>query len=73
MKHVIVIETVDEEAGGKPLADFTAERLLVGVEYIIREWHHETCFIQSRFNVSSATAAVHEMYGLTPWNPEIDS
>jgi hypothetical protein len=30
---------------------------------------HGTCAVQTRFNVSSAIAAIHEMYGAPKWDP----
>ena len=72
MKHVIVIETVDVEAGGKPIDPALREVLLRALEIGIEEFHGGVCFIQDRFNVQSAIAACHGMYELPPWNPEVD-
>jgi len=63
VKHVIVIETVDPEAGGKPISDSLQKALERAVEFGV-EAEHGVCFVASRFNVQSAIAAIHKMYGL---------
>ncbi len=30
---------------------------------------HGSCVVRTKFNMSSAIAAVHEMYGAPSWNP----
>ena len=68
MKHVIVIETVDIEAGGKRIPKSLQDVLERAVEIGVEEGHG-VCFVCSRFNVESATAAIHEMYNLPKWDP----
>ena len=72
MKHVIVIETVDEEAGGAPIDPKLQEVLVRALEIGIEE-AHGSCCVSWRFNVPSAIAAVHEMYGASKWDPETSS
>jgi len=63
MKHVIVIETVDEECGGQK-TDFA---LLCAVERELEERLTEegfVCDVYGVWNVSSALAALHELYGV---------
>jgi hypothetical protein len=68
MKHVIVIETSDPP-DGKPFPRWLQQLILGKIENVVEE-RHGLCFTQSRFNVSSATVAIHEMYSLPPWDPE---
>ena len=63
MKHVLVIETVDVVAGGRKISS-RLEGVLVRALEIGVEEAPGPCFIQSRFNVSSALAALHELYGV---------
>lgn len=65
MKHIIVICTVDDERGVLP---FDLQNVLErAVEIGIEESGHGPVSINSRFNVSSAIAATHEMYGAPEW------
>jgi hypothetical protein len=69
MKHVIVIETSDDRPLNKrTLCLFRAQAICalhdLATKYV------GLSFINTRFNVSSATVAIHEMYNLPPWNPE---
>ena len=68
MKHVIVIETVDPNCGGKKMSELDQEILTRTVELFL-DTERRVGFVQSRFNVSSAIAAVHEMYGAPAWDP----
>jgi hypothetical protein len=68
MKHVIVIETVDEIAGGLPLKQSDQDVLERAVELFF-EIEHRSCCVRSSFNQSSAIAAVHEMYNAPKWDP----
>ena len=72
VNHVIVIETVDEEAGGAPIDPKLQEVLVRALEIGIEEFHGPCC-IYGRFNVSSVIATVHEMYGASKWDPETSS
>ena len=63
MKHVIVIETVDEIAGGLPLHQSDQEVLIRTVELFF-EIEKKTAFVRSSFNKFSAIDAVHEMYNV---------
>jgi hypothetical protein len=68
MKHVIVIDTVDPEAGGHEL-DLSFQCALEGeIEDRVRR-RYGICLVHSRFNVKSAIGAVHEMYGAPKWDP----
>ena len=69
MKHVIVIETVDEEVGGKQFPLRLQQLILGKIENLVEE-RHGVCFILSRFNVLSlsASAATHEMYNAPAWD-----
>ena len=69
MKHVIVIETVDEVAGGLPLHQSDQEVLIRAVELFF-EIEKKTACVYGRFNQQSAIAAIHEIYGAPKWNPE---
>jgi hypothetical protein len=70
MKHIIVIETADGEDGltPQPMSNFDQEVLTRTVELFL-ETEKRIGFVQTRFNVSSAIAAIHEMYGAPAWNP----
>lgn len=63
MKHVIVIETVDEIAGGLPLRESEQEVLLLACELFF-EVERRTAFVHGKFNQRSAIDAVHEMYNI---------
>ena len=65
MKHVIVIETVDEVAGGLPLHQSDQEVLIRAVELFF-EIEKKTACVYGRFNQQSAIVAVHNMYDV-PW------
>ena len=67
MKHVIVIETVDEEVGGKQFPLRLQQLILGKIENLVEE-RHGVCFIRSRFNVLSAIAATREMYNAPAWD-----
>ena len=67
MKHIIVIETVDYPAG-KFIAPDLQSVLCRAVEIGVEE-AHGSCFVNARFNVDSAIAAVHEMYNAPKWEP----
>ena len=67
MKHVIVIETVDEVAGGLKLRQSDQDVIVRAVELFFEIENRPACVI-SRFNVSSALDAFHELYGLPPWS-----
>jgi hypothetical protein len=67
MKHVIVIETVDEIAGGLPLKQSDQDVLERAVELLF-EMENRSCYVRSSFNQSSAVAAVHEMYNAPKWD-----
>ena len=64
MKHIIVIQTPD----GIPMEYWLRHSLLDLIERQVKI-QHECCLVSSRFNVSSAIAAVHEMYGAWKWDP----
>lgn len=70
MKHIIVIETADGEDGRTPhpIHEWTQEFIEKIVDQIVTD-ARGTCVVQTRFNVSSAIVAVHEMYGASSWNP----
>lgn len=70
MKHIIVIETADGVDGmtPHPMSTFEQEVLSRTIELFL-ETEKRVGFVQSRFNVSSAIAAVHEMYGAPAWDP----
>ena len=63
MKHVIVIETVDEIAGGFPLRDSQQEVLIRACELFF-EMENKEAFVHAIFNQKSAIDAVHEMYNV---------
>lgn len=67
MKHVIVIETVDVSEGGHIVGLETRRAVELAVEGMIEKVTGKICIANSRFNVSSAIAAVHEMYGALEW------
>lgn len=67
MKHVIVIETPDPPEG-KPLTP-DIEDFLEGALAITLP---TPFYIQRKFNVDSAIAAVHEMYN-SKWEPNKQS
>ena len=66
MKHVIVIETPDDD---RPLPT-TLQQALMRAAEIGCELEGITCFVHGRFNEKSAIAAVHEMYNAPKWNPD---
>jgi hypothetical protein len=66
MKHVIVIDTVDLDAGGQSIPKELQDVLVRALEIGIEEFHG-VCCVTSRFNVDSAIATVHEMYGAPKW------
>lgn len=67
MKHVIIINTSDYP-DGLPLSAKDQQVLLRVVDLWL-ETEGRLGYVQSAFNVSSATAAVHEMYNLPKWDP----
>ncbi len=70
MKHIIVIETADGVDGltPHPMSAFEQEVLTRTIDLFL-ETEKRVGFVQCRFNVSSAIAAVHEMYGAPVWDP----
>ena len=60
MRHVIVIETADQRTIGKINTQLQAIIQRV-VEMALND-EEIVNFVQCRFNVESATAAIHEMY-----------
>lgn len=70
MKHIIVIETADGVDGltPHPIPYWLEEFIQSIVDRTVLD-QHGTCVVQTKFNVSSAIAAVHEMYGAPSWNP----
>jgi hypothetical protein len=64
MKHVIVIETSDVEAGGREIPPSQERALVSIVDEALTNLSNRECFIRSIFNVPSALAAVHEIYGV---------
>ena len=62
MKHVIVIETVDEPEG-TPIPSYLAVLLETVIDSLVTT-KHGVCSIRSSFNQPSAIAAVHEMYNV---------
>ena len=68
MKHVIVIET-PETITISPLRQDVLEGAIEGV----LSGQSSSTFIQCRFNVDSAIAAVHEMYNAPKWEPDKQS
>ena len=67
MKHVIVIETVDIPHG---IIHQTLQNVLLRAIEIGCEDECIAHFVHAKFNVESAIAAVHEMYNVTPWDPD---
>lgn len=63
MKHVIIIETVDGFRIDIKLQNVLERALEIGVEEAVGP-----CAVYGRYNVQSAIAATHEMYGAEPWN-----
>lgn len=63
MKHVIVLCTSDER---EPIDEHLQRYLVSRIEKALDAVSVEH-YIQSSFNVSSAIAAVHEMYGAPAW------
>jgi hypothetical protein len=65
MKHVIVIETVDDDRGivSDRLQKVLMRAVELGVEDAIG-----TCYVHGKFNARSAIAATHEMYNAPKWN-----
>jgi hypothetical protein len=63
MKHIIIIETVDVEAGGEPVSYQFEVALLRGIGAEI-EKRHGACNILSCFNQESAVAAIHGLYNV---------
>lgn len=52
MKHIIVIETVDPDCGGRTISHQTANRIEDAIEEILYE-EHGSCFaVQGAYNVS---------------------
>lgn len=70
MKHIIVIETADGLDGSspRPIPSWLEEFIQTIVDQSILD-QHGICVVRTRFNVYSAIAAIHEMYGAPPWNP----
>ena len=68
MKHIIVIETVD----GKPLPEKLQAVLIRAVDIGV-SGGHGICWVQGKFNVDSAIAAVHEMFNAPAWESEQSS
>lgn len=70
MKHVIIIETADGEDGltPRPIPEWLQEFIKKLIDGQIST-KHGACVIRSQFNVQSAIAAVHEMYGAPAWDP----
>lgn len=69
MKHVIVIETSDDRPmSERTLCLFRAQAICALHDLATK--HAGLSFIETRFNVSSAAVAIHEMYNLPPWDPE---
>lgn len=67
MKHVIVIETVDPDAGGERMNSGTADLLEKAVDAMVQGLHG-VCVVSVTYNWDSALDALHKMYGLAPWN-----
>jgi len=59
------IETLDPP-DGKPIPWRLEDKLTNRLEALVLE-SHGLCAVLSRFNVPSAIAAVHEMYGAPEW------
>ena len=64
MKHLIIIETVDVEAGGEPIAHGVEKLIGAILEKTIEGAYGKSCFVRTCFNVQSAVAAVREMYSV---------
>ena len=69
MKHVIVIETSDPGYyGGRSLKQ-SDQDVLERVVELFFEVENLTCCVRSKFNQSSAIAAIHDLYGAPAWDP----
>ena len=70
MKHIIVIETADGIDGLtlRPIPGWLEEFIQKLVDDQIMN-EHGVCVVHTKFNVRSAIAAIHEMYGAPTWNP----
>lgn len=70
MKHIIVLGTADGEDGmtPRPIPDWLEKFIEKIVDLTVTE-EHGICAVQTRFNVSSAIAAIHEMYGAPKRDP----
>lgn len=70
MKHVIVIETADGDDGmtPNPISGDLQDMIVSIVDDLVCV-NHSLCVVHSRFNVRSAIAAVHDMYGAPAWSP----
>ena len=66
MKHVIVFETSDD---GRSLSE-TDQSVLVRTIELWLEIEGRVGWAQGKFNVPSAIAAIHEMYGAPKYDPE---
>jgi len=63
VRHVIVIETPDRSRSGDEIPEKLQAALIRAIEIGVTE-AHDVCFVQARFNVDSAIAAVREMYNV---------
>lgn len=62
MKHLIIIETVDDQRANIPVQ---LELLITNqVEMLLNQAGYEPCNAISRFNVRSAVDTICEMYGV---------
>lgn len=68
MKHIIVIETVDESEGGKRIDHQLANLLEHNIEQIVGN-NLGICVVEASYNNASAIATIHEMYGAPVWDP----
>lgn len=67
MKHVIVIETVDPDCGGRTISHQTANQIEDAIEDILYEEHGSYFVVRGAYNQKSAIAAAHEMYNAPKW------
>jgi hypothetical protein len=67
MKHVIVIETVDESEGGKLIDHQLANLLEANIDLLVSD-KIGICVVRGTYNNASAIAAVHELYNAPKWD-----
>ena len=67
MRHVIVIETVGESIPAYLPDRFQAD-VIATLDRMVRKYKGES-FIQTKFYVESAIAAIHEMFNAPKWDP----